>query len=146
MNFNLQSLFKRENIPQLVLGVVCALYILGDVRTPHAVAKLAKTHLGVIVMMGLVIMVAYHSHPIVGVLTLVAFYELYKRSHKHHVEGTVKHAPVDHKRPHLNVENQYPVTLEEKVVKQMAPWVMNENNSPASYKPVLDSDMGSSDL
>ena len=47
---------------------------------------------------------------------------------------------------HLTAENQFPVTLEEQVVKKMAPWVLHPSKTAASYKPVMESDLNASDL
>jgi hypothetical protein len=42
--------------------------------------------------------------------------------------------------------NQFPVTLEENVVKNMAPWVMKKSTTEPSYVPVMDSDLEGSSL
>jgi hypothetical protein len=82
----------------------------------------------------------------VTVIYLIAAYELYERSHKTHVRGTNQKLPPDHRMPHLTSDNQFPITLEETMVKKMAPWVLHPSKNPPSYKPVLNSDLNASDL
>lgn len=146
MKMDFKKLLTRENLPQVVLGVVSALYILGDIKPPQDVAGLVKTPIGMFVLAALAIMVGYHSHAIVAVLFAVAAYELYHRGTKHHIRGTEQKLPRDKRQPHLNPEVQFPVTLEEQVVKKMAPWVLTPNATPASYKPVMDSELDGSNL
>ena len=143
---NLKKMFTRENLPQLVLAVVCALYILGDIKPPQELAGIVKTPLGTVVLMVSALLVAYHSNPIVAVLFLVAAYELHKRADDHHISGVERKLPADKKNPTLTSEMQFPVTLEEQVVKKMAPWVLTKSTTPASYKPVMDSELDGSDL
>ena len=143
---NVEKLFTRKNLPQLVLAIVGILYILGDIHPPHEVAGLVTTPIGIFVLFASIVMLCRYTHPIVTVIYLIAAYELYERSHKSHVRGTERKLPKDKHRPELTAENQFPVTLEEQVVKKMAPWVLHPSKTPASYKPVMESDLNSSDL
>ena len=146
MMMNVEKLFKRKNIPQLVLGVVGVLYILGDISPPHELAGLVTTPIGIFVLLASIVMLSRYANPMVTVIYLVAAYELYERSHKNHVRGPERMLPKDKRMPHLTPENQFPVTLEEQVVKKMAPWVMKENPNPPTFRPVLDDDMNASEL
>jgi hypothetical protein len=146
MMLNIERLFTRKNIPELVLAIMSVLYILGDIMPPHNLSGFVATPLGVAVLIASAMMLSRYAHPVVTVIYLIAAYELYERSRKTHVRGTEQKLPVDKRQPHLTPENQFPVTLEEKVVKKMAPWVMKENHVPPSFKPVLDDDMNASEL
>lgn len=143
---NIQKLFTRKNLPQLALAVVGILYILGDIHPPHEIAGLVTTPIGIFVLLASVVMLGRHANPVVTVVYLVAAYELYQRSHKKHVRGPERKLPVDDRDHKLTAENQFPVTLEEQVVKKMAPWVLHPSKSAPSYKPVLDDDMNASEL
>lgn len=143
---NVEKLFTRKNLPQLVLALVGILYILGDIHPPHEVAGLVTTPIGIFVLLASVIMLSRFTNPIVTVIYLIAAYELYERSHKSHVRGTERKLPKDKRMPELTAENQFPVTLEEQVVKKMAPWVLHPSKHAASYKPVMESDLNASDL
>lgn len=143
---NVEKLFTRKNLPQLVLALVGILYILGDIHPPHEVAGLVTTPIGIFVLLASVVMLSRYTHPVVTVVYLVAAYELYERSHKTHVRGTERKLPKDKRMPELTAEHQFPVTLEEQVVKKMAPWVLHPSKNAASYKPVMESDLNASDL
>lgn len=143
---NIEKLFTRKNIPQLILAIVGILYILGDIRPPHEMAGLVTTPIGVFVLLASIFMLSRYTNPMVTVIYLIAAYELYERSHKNHVRGAERKLPTDKKRPELTAENQFPVTLEEQVVKKMAPWVLHPSKHAASYKPVMESDLNASDL
>ena len=142
----MQKLLTRKNLPQLVVAVVGVLYILGDVTPPHELAGVVTTPIGLFVLLASVVALGRYANPVVTVIYLVAAYELYERSTKSHVRGPERKLPRDHRDPQLTAENQFPVTLEEKVVKKMAPWVLHPSTTSASYKPVLDSDMNASEL
>ncbi len=143
---DIQKLITRKNLPQLIVAIVGILYILGDITPPHEVAGIVTTPLGVVVLLASVIMLGRYANPVVTVIYLIAAYELFHRSQKTHVRGPEKMLPKDKRDPRLTPENQFPVTLEEQVVKKMAPWVLHPSTSPASFKPVLDSDMNASQL
>ena len=146
MNFNLSKVFNRKNIPEIVLAVVAGLYVLGDIKTPQSVAGVVHTPLAIVALLAVAIMVGYHTHGVVSVIVLFALYELYRRSREHPVHKMEDRMPKDKKAPELSPQNQFPVTLEEQVVKKMAPWVLHESTSPASYKPVLDNELNGKDL
>lgn len=143
---DIKKVLSRKNIPQLALAVVGILYILGDIAPPHEIAGAVTTPIGAAVLLASVVMLSRYASPMVTVIYLIAAYELFMRSRKTHVKGTEKKLPKDKRQPHLTPENQFPVTLEEQVVKKMAPWVMKENMTPPSFKPVLDDDMSASEL
>ena len=143
---DIKKLFTRRNLPQLAVAVVGVLYILGDVTPPHEIAGLVTTPLGVVVLIASVVALGRLAHPVVTVVYLIAAYELFQRSRKTHVRGPERKLPVDKRDPQLTAENQFPVTLEEQVVKKMAPWVLHPSKTAASYKPVLDDDMNASQL
>ena len=143
---NVEKLLTRKNLPQLVLAIVGILYILGDINPPHEMAGLVTTPIGIFVLLASIVMLSRYANPVVTVIYLIAAYELYERSHKGHVRGTERKLPEDKRMAHLTAENQFPVTLEEKVVKKMAPWVLHPSKTAASYKPVMESDLNASDL
>jgi len=146
MDMNIRKLLTRQNIPQWVLATVCILYILGDITPPHAIADHVTTPIGIFVLISVAVLLSRFVHPMVTVIYLIAAFELYERSFKTRVRGPERKLPRDKRNPQLTPENQFPVTLEEQVVKKMAPWVMKENMVPPSYKPVLDDDMNASTL
>ena len=143
---DISNMLTRKDIPQWVLAIVGILYILGDINPPHVIAEHVTRPIGILVLIAIAVLLSRYVHPMVTIIYLVAAYELYERSYKSRVRGPERKLPKDKRMPSLTPENQFPVTLEEQVVKKMAPWVMKENIVPPSYKPVLDDDMNASSL
>ena len=87
-------------------------------------------------------------HPILGVIGLFAAYELIRRSS--HSTGSLaiqRYLPTEMKKSgHLSAFNQFPVTLEEEVVKQMAPLVESAGPSNLDYKPMSDETYNAMDV
>ena len=137
---NLNDLFKAEKRHQLMLGVVFVIYILMNVQTPRTLAELVDNLYGNIVVVVIALSVFTQSNPVVGILAMVAAYELIKRSNV----GTGNHAirnylPSDKSKVmDFSRYNDFPVTLEEQVVKKMAPLVKHDAPPNSNYKPVLN--------
>ena len=77
---NLNDLLKAEKRHQLLLGVVFVIYILMNVQTPRTLAGLVDNLYGNIAVVVIALSVFTQSSPVVGILALVAAYELIKRS------------------------------------------------------------------
>ena len=163
MKLNLTKAMPKHPV-EIILSLVLILYILGEVKPPRAISNLCSTPLGVFVLIASVGLVMKNGNTVITVLYLISMYELYRRcakyhgKHKHgHSSDSVKHHPVfirgtnhklgpDRKNKNLSPMNQFPVTLEENVVKNMAPWVMKKSTTEPSYVPVMDSDLEGSSL
>ena len=135
-----ENLFKKSNYHHLVLLMVLILYIVLNVPTPSMLANLIDNVYGNIVVILAAFYLFAYSHPIVGVVGLFAAYELIKRSS--HSTGTLaiqRYLPTELKKTgHLSAFNQFPVTLEEEVVKDMAPLISSGGPNSLHYKPVMD--------
>ena len=137
---NLNDLLKAEKRHQLMLGVVFVIYILMNVQTPRTLAGLVDNLYGNIVVVVIAMSVFTQSNPVVGILAMVAAYELIKRSNV----GTGNHAirnylPSDKSKVmDFSRYNDFPVTLEEQVVNKMAPLVKYDAPPNSNYKPVLN--------
>ncbi len=137
-NFN--DLIKAEKRHQVFLGLVFVIYILINIQTPESLAGLIDNVYGnIAVILGAFYLLA-HCNPIIGIVGLYAAYELIKRSS--HSTGTLaiqRYLPTELKKTgHLSAFNQFPVTLEEEMVKQMAPLVSENGPAHLHYKPASD--------
>ena len=96
--------------------------------------------IGRIIIILLSLSVFVHSSPVVGILGLVVAFVLIKRSEGSDVSYALKnYLPTEkNKSDDLNILNQFPVTLEEEVVKKMAPIVTNPPPTSSNFKPVLE--------
>jgi hypothetical protein len=135
-----QNLFKRSNYHHHALLIVLVLYSILNIPTPAILANLIDNIYGHIVVILAAFYLFAHTNPIVGVVGLFAAYELIRRSS--HSEGALaieRYLPSENKKSgHLTAFNQFPVTLEEEVVKQMAPLVETAGPSKLDYKPSSD--------
>ena len=134
------QIFHKSHRHQLLLLVVLILYIVLNIQTPPTLAHLIDNIYGNIAVILCAFYLLANSNPIVGVIALFAAYELIKRSS--HSTGTTaiqKFLPSEMKKGvHLSAFNQFPVTLEEEVVKYMAPLISSGGPNSLHYKPVMD--------
>tara|TARA_B110000285_G_scaffold235182_1_gene315391 strand:+ start:1551 stop:2015 length:465 start_codon:yes stop_codon:yes gene_type:complete len=135
-----KDLFKKSNQHHLILLGVLVLYILLNIQTTPVLAKLIDTVYGNIAIVLLAFGFLTHSNPIVGVVALYAAYELIQRSSVTTGSAAIsRYLPTEMKKGnHLSAFNQFPITLEEEVVKQMAPLVETSGPSHLHYKPAAD--------
>ena len=142
--------FLKKNVSHSVLIVLLVLFILLDIRIPTEVANLIDTLFGRILVTGAALSLFFVRNVLLGVLGIVAAYELLRRSEESaaatEVETTYvenpseKYIPSERRRQaDLSALNQFPVTLEETVIHNMIPFVSGENLPPASFRPTLDS-------
>jgi uncharacterized membrane protein len=137
---NLNDLLKAEKRHQLLLGVVFVIYILMNTRTPQTLAGLVDNLYGNIAVVVIALSVFAHSNPVVGILALVAAYELIKRSNVDTGDHAVRNYLPSEKSKVMDFSryNDFPVTLEEQVVTKMAPLVKHDAPPNSNYKPVLN--------
>jgi hypothetical protein len=139
-NREVKKLLSFEKAHQLVIAVLLVLYLLLDVETPKYLANLVDTTLGNVVVMLLAVTLLLSSNIVVGLLALVAGYELIQRSRS--VTGNLQLKQIKNaekiKVEMLKDYNNYPVTLEEEVVSKMAPLVHDNSTSSGNFKPVLN--------
>ena len=135
-----KDLFKKSNQHHLILLGVLVLYILLNIQTPPMLANLIDTIYGNIAIVLLAFVFLTHSNPIVGVVALYAAYELIQRSSVTTGSAAIsKYLPTEMKKgTHFSAFNQFPITLEEEVVKQMAPLVETAGPNHLHYKPASD--------
>lgn len=138
--------FKREmNGPRMgqhVLTVLFIIYLIFGFKTPGPIATAVDTIYGktLVILLALVLF-AYTHNPILGVLGMFVAFDLIRRSTV--TTGTYamdKYVPSE-SRKYANVSayNQFPMTLEQEVVKRMAPLSHTYSSSTQDqFKPLLD--------
>lgn len=141
--FKLKELLKPQMKHHLILVVILVVYILMNVETPEMMAPLVNNLFGKIVIVLIVLGLFKHceSGPlgtIIGVVGLIAAYELIRRSSDN--VTMLKYLPSSEKKKIMDFEkyNEFPKTLEEEVVSKMAPLVSRNSSSNSNFKPVLD--------
>tara|TARA_B100001123_G_C14508517_1_gene709307 strand:+ start:76 stop:549 length:474 start_codon:yes stop_codon:yes gene_type:complete len=146
--------FFKKKVSHSVLAVLLVIFIVADIKIPTEVSNLIDTLFGRVAVAGLAICLLM-CHPLLGVLGIVAGYELLRRAEESAAGGSntnsawsaakgappsVKYVPSEkNKQRHFDSMNQFPVTLEETVIHNMIPFVSGQSNTPPSFRPTLDS-------
>ena len=139
------SLFKKENAGELVLAILFIIYLIMGYKTPEPVASMLDSLVGKIVMFVIVIYMFMNHNAVLAVLALFVAFDLIRRSSAT-TGGTMtikqlkQFAPSEkNKMSQFTAFNQFPYTLEQEVIKKMAPIVKPGTSiSKASYKPLLE--------
>jgi len=135
------GLLKKENMGELVLVGLMVVYIVMGFKTPELVANMVDTLVGKIVIFLVVIYLFLNSNPILAVLALYVAFDLIRRSSAvTGIDALRKYAPTEERKSsQFTSFNQFPYTLEQEVVKKMAPIVQSGRTlTKPSYKPMLD--------
>ena len=143
------SLFKKEHMGELILAILFIIYLIMGYRTPEPVAGAIDSVVGKIVVLLIVIYMFMHTHPILAILALFVAFDLMRRSSVSTGSDALKrYAPSEEKRSsQFSAFNQYPYTLEQEVVKKMAPIVQSGSTlNKASYKPLLENNYDASPI
>jgi hypothetical protein len=137
-----QDLFKQKNIGQLVLAILFIIYLIMGYQTPAPIAKFVDTTYGIVVVVLIALLIFACTNPILGVLALLVAYTLIKQSKYVTNEYVINnHMPTEQKKYAKMVEqNKFPYTLEQEVVKTMAPINKYEsvNSNNYNFHPILD--------
>ena len=135
------SLFKKEHMGELTLAILFIIYLIMGYKTPEPVATAIDSIVGKIVIMLIFIYMFMHTHPILAILALFVAFDLIRRSSMTTgIDALKRYAPTEEKKAsQFSAFNQYPYTLEQEVVKKMAPIVQSGSSlSKPSYKPLLE--------
>ena len=135
------SLFKKENMGELILIVLLIIYLIMGFKTPQPVASLITSLPGKIIIFIIVVSLFIYSNPILAVLALFVAFDLMRRSSiATGIDALKRFAPSEEKKSsQFTAFNQFPYTLEQEVVKKMAPIIQSGSSlTPASYKPILE--------
>jgi hypothetical protein len=136
----LNELLEKKNMPQLLLVILFIIYLVIGFKTPESVAMMIDSSVGKIVVALIALLLFAYSNPILGVLgVFVAFHLIRNASIRTGMAGLEEYAPTEEKKwSPFNKNNQFPYTLEEEVVKKMAPQKFNTDYTKATYQPLLE--------
>jgi hypothetical protein len=138
---NFYGLFKKEHTGELILVILFIIYLIMGYKTPEPVAGLVDTLGGKIIIFIIVIYLFMYSNPILAVLSLFVAFDLIRRSSAATgMNALISYAPSEEKKSsQFTAFNQFPYTLEQEVVKKMAPVVQSSYPlNPPSYRPLLE--------
>ena len=136
----LNQLLEKRNMPQLVLVILFIIYLLIGYKTPDSVATMIDSTMGKVVVALFALLLFAYSNPILGVLGIFVAYQLVRGAAiKTGMAALEQYYPTEEKKwSPFTPAHQFPYTLEQEVVKKMAPQKFNTNYVKATYKPTLD--------
>ncbi len=136
----IDKLLEKRNMSQLVLVILFIIYLILGLKMPDSVANLIDSNVGKIVVCLIALLLFGYSNPILGVLGIMVAYQLIKSSsEKTGMAALEQYYPTEEKKwSPFTPTHQFPYTLEQEVVKQMASQKFNANFVKAPYRPVLD--------
>lgn len=139
------SLFKKENMGELILVILLIIYLILGLKTPEIITELLDTLVGKITIFVIIIYLFIYSNPILSVLALFTVFELMRRNYNNNNNTGLnnnlqQYAPSEIKKSsQFTAFNQFPYTLEQEVVAKMAPITQAGNTiNTAPYKPLLE--------
>jgi hypothetical protein len=135
------SLLKKEHMGELMLVILFIIYLIMGYKTPEPVAMMIDTLAGKIVIFIIVVYMFMNTHPILAILSLFVAFDLIRRSSlSTGIDALKRYAPSEKKKAsQFSAFNQFPYTLEQEVVKKMAPILQSGSSlSKPTYKPLLE--------
>ena len=136
----LNELLEKRNMSQLVLVILFIIYLVMGFKTPDSVASMIDSTVGKIVVALMALLLFAYSNPILGVFGIFVAYQLVRgASIKTGMAGLAEYYPTEEKKwTPFTPAHQFPYTLEQEVVKKMAPQKFNTSYVKATYKPTLE--------
>ena len=137
-----KKLFDEKNMGQGVLAILFVIYLISGYDIPAPLDGMIDSMTGKIVVVILALLLFSYSNPILGVLGLLVAYMLITRASV--TTGSFaeqNYLPTEKKKyTAMTAQNQFTYTLEQEIVKKMAPINKYESGTPSNYsfKPVLD--------
>ena len=137
----MEKLLKNAKMGETLLTLLFIIYLLMGYKTPEPVANLVDTMVGKAVVFVVVVCLFVYTNPILAVLGLFVAFDLIRRSSAATgIDALKKYAPSEEKKSsQFTAFNQFPYTLEQEIVKKMAPIIQTSSTATkASYVPMLD--------
>lgn len=136
----LNELLEKRNMSQLVLVILFIIYLLMGFKTPDSIATMIDSTVGKIAVAMFALLLFAYSNPILGVLGIFVAYQLVRgASIKTGMAALEEYYPTEEKKwSPFTPAHQFPYTLEQEMVKKMAPQKFNTNYVKATYKPTLE--------
>lgn len=135
-----KELTEKQNMPQIVLVILFLIYLIMGYKMPEQIANVVDTTLGKIMVSLAALMLFAYSNPILGVIGIIVAYQIIRTSSEKTGTSALAdlYPPEAKKWSPFTETNQFPYTLEQEVVKQMASQKFNENYVKPPYAPRLE--------
>ena len=137
----------EKDMHHYILAILLAIFIVSDISVPSSIEELSHTLLGKVLIIGGALSLLF-AHPLLGALGIIAAYRListttttttYTRpTNTYPIARPTQLKPsLPSRNINLSPRNQFPMTVEEEVIRKMLPIAPGILAQP-SYKPMLD--------
>jgi len=145
---NIVKALKKQEPAEIVLGILMIIFLLMGYKMPRSISYVIDSVIGKIVMLLIVGYMFVYTNPILAVLALLVVFNIMMSGDNSTIDvmQAIEEAPSEeNKSSQLTQFNQFPYTLEQEMVKKMAP-IMKPGSSisKAEYKPVLENNYDAS--
>ena len=124
---------KMQTIEYVFIALLI-LFILTDVKLPPTIGQYVDTTIGSVILISGAVYI-FHIQKVLGAVAIIAAVEILRRTNG--IRDIKQFVPSELKRSiHLSTWNQFPITLEEEIVRDQLP-VVNKIHSGPSFKPKL---------
>ena len=136
----ISDLLKEGKEHELLLIVIFIVYLLTGYKVPDFLAGVIDTTAGKVTVALLFASLFMCCHPVLAVIGLIVAYELIRRSaFTTGSDALKKYMPSEEKKAtQLNAMNQFPYTLEQEMVKKMAPPKHSDSDEKSHFTPNLE--------
>jgi hypothetical protein len=138
---SINRMFEKRNSGELILSVLFIIYLVMGFKLPEPLANVIDTLVGKIVVAIFALALFSYTNPILGVLGVFVAYKIIMSASMVTGTGALEmFAPTEARKwSQFSPMHQFPYTLEQEVVKKMAPIVRTDlANTKPSYKPMLE--------
>jgi len=137
---NIVKALKKQEPAEIVLGILMIIFLLMGYKMPASISYVVDSFIGKIGMLLIVVYMFVYTNPILAVLALLVVVNIMMNDTNFSTSQSIQYAPSEeNKESQFTQYNQFPYTLEQEMVKKMAPIVKPGTTlSKASYKPVLE--------
>jgi len=135
---------------EVMIFIIFVLYLVFQIKTPF-LAGFIDSPVGIIIIFALTIFMFLYSHPILGILSIFVAYELVSRSSLNITNVIPQQQVLTQPKIDAEIKAMNPpkeITLEEDIVKQMAPVAKSEPSGyvVTGFKPVAENVHGASEM
>lgn len=135
------DVFKKMKHHDMALAVLFVIYLVFNIQVPTSVCGTFDNIVGNLFIALIALYVFSVSNPIVGVLGLLVAFQFISRC-QFSSSPLKKIADVANGNQFTSPWKQQPITLEEEMVRKMAPLVVNHAGPQLNYKPIMDDQHG----
>lgn len=135
-----RDLLEKKHMPQLVLTILFALYLILGYKLPNKVSEMVDTVPGKIIIVLVSLALFAYSNPVLGVLSLLVAYQLIRSAYvETGMAALEEYYPTEEKKwSPFTPAHQFPYTLEQEMVKKMTTQKFNTEYVKTPYKPTLE--------